>query len=172
MESAVIFAQALEFEKKIRDLYRTAEAKIDDERGKAIFRGLAEEEQSHIDFLEAGLETLQQNGTVDASGLRTLVPSPELLREKVEQMKTKIPDKMLGDIKSVLSSALKMEMETTEFYEDACTKTSGDIQKVMARFVEIEQRHTDVVRIELDHAAHNGFWFNFMELSMEEGWHE
>ncbi len=172
MDSTKIFTQALEFEKKIRDLYRTAEAKIDDERGKAIFRGLADEEQSHIDFLEAGLKTLQKSGSLDVSGLRTSVPNPELLREKVEQMKTKIPEKMLGDIKSVLNSALKMEVETTEFYQDAYKKTSGEIQKVMAKFVEIEQRHTDVVRIELDHAAHNGFWFNFMELSMEEGWHE
>lgn len=172
MESTAIFSQALEFEKKIRDLYRTAEAKVDDARGKAIFRGLAEEEQSHIDFLEAGLEVLQQNGTLDVSRLKTSIPSPELLRDKVEQMKTKIPERMLGDIKSVLNSALRMEVETTEFYQDACNKTTGDVQKVMAKFVEIEQRHTDVVRIELDHAAHNGFWFNFMELSMEEGWYE
>ena len=172
MESTKIFIQALEFEKKIRDIYRHAEEKIDDERGKAIFRGLADEEQAHIDYLEAGLEALQHNGALDAKPLKTSIPDPEMLRDKIEQMKTKIPERMLGDIKSVLNSALKMEEETTEFYRDACNKTTGEVRKVMAQFVEIEQRHTDVVRIELDYAARNGFWFDFMELSMEEGWHE
>ena len=169
MESTEIFAQALTFEKKIRDLYRTAESMIDDERGKAIFSGLADDEQSHIDFLEAGLETLKKSGTVDPNRLITTIPDINTVQAKIEQMKTRIPEKMLGDIKSVLSSAFKMEVETTEFYQNAHESTEGDIKKVMAKFVEIEQRHTDVVRIELDHATHNGFWFNFMEISMEEG---
>jgi rubrerythrin len=169
MNSIEIFTQALEFEQKIRDLYRTAESIIDDERGKAIFRGLADDEQSHIDFLEVGLKTLEEGGTLDMSKLTTVVPDMKVVQSKIEQMKARIPEKMLGDIKSVLSSALKMEVETTEFYQNAYEKTEGEIKKVMAKFVEIEQRHTDVVRIELDHASHNGFWFNFMELSMEEG---
>jgi rubrerythrin len=169
MDSTAIFTQALEFEQKIRDLYRTAESIVDDERGKAIFRGLADDEQSHIDFLEAGLVILQKNGTIDASRLTTKIPDMKDVQSKIEQMKTRIPEKMLGDIKSVLSSAFKMEVETTEFYQNAHDNTEGEIKKVMAKFVEIEQRHTDVVRIELDHASHNGFWFNFMELSMEEG---
>lgn len=169
MDSTAIFTQALAFEKKICDLYRAAESMIDDERGKAIFRGLADDEQSHIDFLEAGLETLKENGTIDPNRLTTTIPDMDTVQSKIEQMKTKIPEKMLGDIKSVLSSAYKMEVETTEFYQNAYNNTEGDIKKVMAKFVEIEKRHSDVVRIELDHASHNGFWFNFMELSMEEG---
>ncbi len=169
MQSAEIFNQALAFEKKIRDLYRTAESMIDDQSGKAIFRSLADDEQSHIDFLEAGLEILQERGTIDASRLTTAIPDMKVVQSKIEQMKTRIPEKMLGDIKSVLRSALKMEVETTEFYQNAYDNTEGDIQKIMGKFMEIEQRHTDVVRIELDHASHNGFWFDFMELSMEEG---
>jgi rubrerythrin len=169
MNSIEIFTQALEFEQKIRDLYRTAESIIDDERGKAIFRGLADDEQSHIDFLEVGLKTLEMGGTIDVSKLTTTIPDMKVVQSKIEQMKARIPEQMLGDIKSVLSSALKMEVETTEFYQNAYEKTEGEIKKIMAKFVEIEQRHTDVVRIELDHASHNGFWFNFMELSMEEG---
>ena len=172
MESAAIFTQALGFEQEIRDLYRTAESMVDDERGKAIFRNLADDEQSHIDFLEAGLKTLEKNGTIDTSLLTTKIPDIKVMQSKIEQMKTRIPERMLGDIKSVLSSAFKMEVETTEFYKNAYDNTEGEIKKVMGKFVEIEQRHTDVVRIELDHASHNGFWFNFMELSMEEGWHE
>ncbi len=169
MDSIAIFTTALQFERKIRDLYRSAESIVDDERGKKIFSSLANEEQSHIDFLEDSLQTLENNGSIDPERLSTSVPDVEALGERIESMKSSIPERMLGDVKSVLNSALKMEIETTDYYKDAFNRTEGDIQKVMAKFVEIEQRHTDVVRIELDHAARNGFWFDFMEISMEEG---
>ncbi|NNK94855.1 MAG: rubrerythrin, partial [Desulfobacterales bacterium] len=58
MDSIAIFKTALEYEKKIRDLYATAISIIDDDRGKVIFETLANEEQSHIDFLEHSIETL------------------------------------------------------------------------------------------------------------------
>lgn len=168
MDSIAIFTQALEFEKKIRDLYKSAESMVDDERGKAIFKGLAVDEQSHVDFLEAGLETLKNDGIIDPEGLATTIPDVENNRAQIEKMKTRIPERMLGDIKMVLSSALQMEEQTTDFYQDAAEKTEGSIRRVMEKFVEIEQRHTDVVRMELDHASKNGFWFDFMEISMEK----
>lgn len=167
MNSTDIFTQALEFEKKIRDLYRSAEAMVDDQRGKAIFSSLAADEQSHVDFLEAGLEILKNDGVVDPAGLTTTIPDVESIRRQVEKMKASVPEKMLGDIKRVLNSALKMEQQTTDFYQEAATKTDGDIKKIMEKFIDIEQRHTQVVRMELDHASNNGFWFNFMEVSME-----
>lgn len=172
MKSEEIFTTALEFEKKIRDLYLSAEATVDDERGKAIFRSLAGDEQSHVDFLEISLDLLEKGGKVNADLLTTSIPDIKNIRGKVEKMQTKIPERMLGDIKSVLSSALKMENETTDFYRDAMAKSKGEIRRVMEKFVEIEQRHSEVVRMELDHASHNGHWFDFMELSMEEGWYE
>ena len=72
-------------------------------------------------------------------------------------------------VKRVLDSALKLEIETTEYYQKAFDSTVGDIKTVMGKFVVIEQRHTDLVRFELDHASHNGFWFGFPEISMEVG---
>jgi len=168
MDSIAIFTQALEFEKKIRDLYKSAESMVDDERGKAIFNGLAVDEQSHVDFLEAGLEILKNDGSIDPAKLTSTIPDVESNRAQIETMKTRIPERMLGDIKMVLSSALQMEQQTTDFYQDAVKKTEGTVRRVMEKFVEIEQRHTDVVRMELDHASNNGFWFDFMEISMEK----
>ena len=74
---------------------------------------------------------------------------------------------MLGDIKSALGSALKLEKETSAFYRDTCRKTEGEIKTVFERLLEIEERHVDVVQIELDHAQHNGVWFNFLEVDLE-----
>ena len=169
MESTTVFITALEYEKKIRDLYRTAISIIDDERGKAIFKKLADEEQSHIDFLEHSIETLKNNGNIAYEQLRTSIPDTDVIEKNIASMKIKIPEQMLGDLKRVLSSALKLEIETTEHYQKAYDSTEGDIKEIMGKFVEIEQRHTDVVRFELDYASHNGFWLGFPEISMEVG---
>ena len=169
MDSIATFKTALEYEKNIRDLYTTAISIIDDERGKSIFKTLAEEEQSHIDFLEYSIETLKSDGNINHGQLKTSIPDTDNILKSIESMKIKIPERMLGDVKRVLSSALKLEIETTEYYQKAFDSTKGDIKAVMGKFVEIEQRHTDVVRFELDYASHNGFWLGFPEISMEVG---
>ncbi len=169
MDTLTIFKTALEYEKKIRDLYRSGVDIVDDERGKRIFRTLADEEQSHVDFLQHGIETLQANGSIASAGLETVIPDTEAISSNIESMKMRIPQQMLGDIKRVLDSALKLEIDTTEYYQKACEAAEGDIKRILSRFVVIEQRHTDLVRFELDHASQNGFWLDFPEISMEVG---
>jgi rubrerythrin len=167
MNSQEIFATALQYEEKIRDLYRSADKTIDDERGKAIFRALADDEQSHVDFLHYSLEQLKTKEAIDINRLVTAIPTAVQLESKIEKLKAEIPQHMLGDIKSVLAAALKLEKETSAFYRDACKKTEGEIHAIFEKFLEIEERHVDVVQIELDHAQHNGMWFNFMEVDLE-----
>lgn len=167
MDSVQIFTTALEYEEKIRDLYLSAAVKVDDERGKSIFRALADDEQSHVDFLNYSLEQLRANESIDPARLQTAIPERGQIETNIEKMKTEIPDQMLGDIKIVLDSALKMEKETSAFYRDARDKTEGPIREILNKFFEIEERHVDVVQIELDHAMHNGMWFNFMEIDLE-----
>jgi rubrerythrin len=168
MNSQEIFTTALQYEEKIRDLYRSATTIVDDERGKAIFLALADDEQSHVDFLQYGLDQLRKNGTIEIARLETNIPALEQIESGIEKLKAKIPERMLGDIKTVLNSALILEKETSAFYRDACGKTEGEIKMILEKFLEIEERHVDVVQIELDHASHNGIWFNFMEIDLEE----
>jgi rubrerythrin len=167
MDSTPILQEALVFEQKIRDLYRTAESTVDDPRGKAIFRALAEDEQSHIDFLNYSLEQQRHHGTIDISRLASPLPAPERIEQKIESMQAQIPKRMLGDIKTVLNSALTMEKETSAFYQQAISRTEGNIRTIMEKFLEIEQRHTELVRLELDHAQGHGMWFDFMEINLE-----
>ena len=167
MDSAEIFITALDYEEKVRDLYLSAVDIVDDDRGKALFQGLADDEQSHIDFLKYSLETLKNEGTIEIDKLATPIPSKESILSNIESMKAKIPEKMLGDVKRVLTSALQLELETSAYYLDASKKTEGSIRKILEKFVEIEDRHVAVVQIELDYASNSGHWFNFMEISME-----
>ncbi len=167
MDSTEIFITALKYEEKIRDLYLSAVDIVDDERGKTLFKTLADDEQSHIDFLNYSLDTLKADGIIEVARLETPIPSREQIRSQVETMKAKIPEKMLGDVKRVLNSALQMEIETSAYYKDASEKAEGKIKEILEKFVEIEDLHVDVVQIELDYASKSGHWFNFMEISME-----
>lgn len=167
MSSADIFMNALQFENKIRDLYVDAAQTVDDERGKSIFTKLADDEQGHVDFLEYSLEQLKAGAEIDITRLSTKIPSKEQMSSQIEQMKADIPEKMLGDVKIVLGSALKLEKETSAFYRDACSKADGKIKEILEKFLEIEERHVDVVQTELDHASHNGVWFDFLEINLE-----
>ncbi len=169
MNSEKIFLEALQYEKKIRDLYLSANKIIEDERGKAIFKALADDEQSHVEFLEYSLSTLKAQGQIDLKKLESSIPSKEMFDNRIEKMRKKIPVRILGDVKQALSSALKLEIETSEFYQGACDKTEGAIKEIFEKLLEIERRHEDVVQIELDHASNYGSWFDFMEIDMEHG---
>jgi len=83
MDSLAIFKTALQYEEKIRDLYRSADGKLDDDRGIAIFRALAEDEQSHIDFLLYSLEQLKAKGTIDITRLATSIPAKEQIEASI-----------------------------------------------------------------------------------------
>ncbi|NOR25143.1 MAG: hypothetical protein GQ542_12280, partial [Desulforhopalus sp.] len=146
VNSPEIFATALQYEEKIRDFYHSAEEKVDDERGKTIFSALADDEQSHVDFLRYSLEQLKANDAIDIDRLTTSIPTLKQLESGIERLKANIPSQMLGDIKSVLGSALILEKETSAFYRDACSKTEGKIKTIFEKFLEIEERHVDVVQ--------------------------
>jgi rubrerythrin len=167
MDSIDTFTTALGYEENIRDLYREAAATIDDERGKAIFSALAEDEQNHINFLNYSIDQLRARKGIDIDRLQTSIPDKNSIEPKIERMKSHIPEKMLGNVKTVLNSALKMEKETSDYYRQAISRTEGDIQKIFKKFLEIEIRHEEVVQIELDHASNNGIWFDFMEIDLE-----
>jgi rubrerythrin len=167
MNSRDIFWEAIHYEKKVRDLYYSAVEKVDDSRGKALFQALGDDEQSHIDFLEYSLGILQSEGAIDVSKLDSPIPAREEISRKMQAMSAEIPEKMLGDVKRLLDSALKLEIETSNYYRKASENAEGRIKEVLEKFLEIENRHIDVVQIELDHAQKSGHWFNFMEISME-----
>ncbi len=166
MDSQDIFKSALIYEKKIRDLYLSAIDTIDDPRGKDLFKALADDEQSHVEFLEYSLDRLASAREIDLEK-----PAPVLslaVDDDVSRMKEKIPEKLLGDIKRALNAALVLEVETSRFYKKACDNSTGQVKEILKKFYEIEQGHVELVQIQLDYASGNGYWFNFMEIDMED----
>ncbi len=169
MDDEQLLAEALQYEKRIRDLYLSAVEIIDDEKGETVFKSLAEDEQSHIDFLEYSIDILRRHGEIDLEEFKSSTPPKHFYDGRIEKMKEKIPDKLLGDIKRILNSALILEVETTRFYEKAYQKAGGRVKEVFEKLVEIEKKHEQIVQIELDHVSNYGYWFNFMEIDLEHG---
>jgi rubrerythrin len=158
---------AIENEIKIRDVYREAEAAVDDEAGKQIFGALGNDEQNHIDYLEHTLAQLKDTGKIDPTELQSAIPSRENIKQEAAKVKSLVAKDFHGIRKQMLSRALKVEIETSDFYRKMVDELPSEGQALFARFLEIENNHIDAVRFELDYMGKTGYWFDFKEFDME-----
>ena len=159
---------AIDYETRIRDIYREAAEKISDPRGKKILQLLGDDEQSHIEYLLDRLELWGKTGELSDKKLESSIPSIETIQKEVEKIKSHVShENRRGEIE-ILSRALKAEVETSNFYERMVNELSDDGQRMFARFLEIEKNHIDAVQFELDYITKTGYWFDFKEFYMEE----
>ena len=165
LEEAI--ANAIDYETRIRDLYREAVDGTQDPKGKQVFQALADDEQRHIDYLEAKRSQWQAEGRITAESLTSLIPPPERLSKDLEGLKETMAGEDRRDEKRMLSKALQVEVETSAFYRSMVDQMEGDARAMFARFLEIEDGHIAAVQAELDYISHTGFWFDFQEFDME-----
>jgi rubrerythrin len=168
MELEAALKSALDFENRIRDLYIEAAANTNDTAGKKIFQNLADDEQNHVAYLESRLDEWQKTGAVTPERLESIIPDKATIRKKAASLKSNIKQDTRGLKQQMLSRALKMEIETSRFYEQLVEQVSEDHQAMFARFIEIENNHIEAVQFELDHLTQTGFWFGFEEFDMEQ----
>jgi len=158
---------AIEFEIRIRDIYREATAAVDDEVGKRIFETLCKDEQHHIDYLQYKLKQLQDTGTIVPERLDSVVPSQEVVNREAEKIKSLVAKDFLGIRRQMLSRALKMEIETSAFYQEMVNELPAEGRALFERFLEIENNHIKAVQFELDYLSKTGYWFDIKEFDME-----
>jgi rubrerythrin len=158
---------AIEFETRIRDIYREAMAAVDDEVGKHIFETLCKDEQHHIDYLHHKLKQLQDTGAIVPERLDSVVPSQEVVNREAEKIKSLVAKDFLGIRRQMLSKALEMEIETSAFYQKVVNELPGDGRTLFERFLEIENNHIKAVQFELDYLSKTGYWFDIKEFDME-----
>jgi rubrerythrin len=160
---------ALSYETRIRDLYREAAAKTQDPKGRRVFKALADDEQRHIDYLEAKRSQWYAEGRITVEPLTSLIPGADLLKQDLTGLDAAMAPEDRGDEKRMLSKALQVEVETSGFYRRMVDQMAGDAGAMFARFLEIEDGHIAAVQAELDYISHTGFWFDFQEFDMEHG---
>ena len=160
---------ALEYENKVRDLYREAVENVDDEMGKRIFGALADEEQGHVDYLVDRFDEWERTGKVVSTDLATDLPDAETIKSGMKRLDQQMEGKDWSTELALLDRALKAESETGRFYKRMVAELDPEGRKLFQRFLEIEDAHYDLVQAEIDALTHTGFWFDFMEFSLEAG---
>ena len=158
---------AIEYETKIRNVYQEAEHAVDDEAGKRIFKALGNDEQHHIDYLQHKLEQLQNTGKIDPAKVESAIPSREIVNREAARVKSLVAKDFHGVRQQMLSKALKVEIETSVFYQKMVDELPAEGKALFARFLEIENNHISAVRFELDYMSKTGYWFDFKEFDME-----
>lgn len=158
---------ALDYERRIRDIYLESVAKTEDAAGKKIFQQLADDEQRHVDYLEHKLDEWRSTGRITVEDLETTIPSAEILRKEAAKVKSRVVGDHRGLKQQMLSKALQAEIDTSEYYRKLVGQLTDDGRKMFHRFLEIENNHIEAVQFELDHVGRTGYWFGFEEFDME-----
>jgi len=158
---------AIQYEIRIRDIYRQAAASVADDVGRRVFDTLRDDEQHHIDYLQHKLAQLKETGKIDATRLDSVVPSGEAVERESAKVKSLMARDFLGIRRQMLSKALEAEIETSDFYRKMVDELPAEGQALFARFLEIEDNHIKAVQFELDYLSKTGYWFDFKEFDME-----
>mgnify|MGYP003573636505 CR=1 FL=1 len=157
---------AIDYEIKVRDAYLDNVDNITDETGRSVFKRLGDEEQGHLDFLEARLSEWQETGSVSQAKLGTIVPDRKTIEEGVRKLDGHLSERDYGTEREMLRKALLLEQETSKFYRRMVDEL-GEDGKLFKPFLEIEEGHEAIVQAELDYLNKTGNFFDFQEFNME-----
>ena len=158
---------SLEYENGVRDVYADAVERAESDAARRFFKLMADEEQHHVDYLEAKLAEWKGSGKVTPAGLKTAVPSRAEIAKSVAALEGKVGDDV-GRIEiQYLERAHAVERETGAFYHRVVDELPEEAKPLFARFVEIEDGHLDIVQAQLDLANGTGYWFDVREFDLE-----
>jgi rubrerythrin len=158
---------ALRYENQLRDIYLQGAREANDPKGKKIYQDLADDEQSHVEYLEHKLRQWQETGQITVEKLESNIPSLKSIRKEVAKASYYMSKKDSDLQEQQLSKALEVEKETSRFYQQLVSELSEEGRDMFSRFLEIENAHLEAVQFELDYVSHSGTWFGFEEFNLE-----
>ena len=167
MEIEKAIETAIEIEGRIRDLYAEAHDTCSDQAGKSIFAMLRKDEQYHMDYLKRQLKALRKDGRIEATPIKSVLPESARLVDFMDRLEKTMAKDDRGMIQQLLSKALDLEVQTSDYYSEMAESFEDDARVMFARFLEIENAHIQAVQYELDFVQKTGYWFDFKEFDME-----
>jgi len=159
---------AIEYEIRVREVFVEAMDEQTEPIGKKIYRLLADEEDSHVKFLEETLSTWKQNGQLSPEGLETALPSAEAIEREIAKLETSLEKRGADKQIALLKKAREVEIETSEFYRRLIDTLPTEGQEFFRRFLEIEEGHLALVDAEINALDSAGFWFDMSEFDLEK----
>ena len=167
VEEAII--SALDYERKVQDHYTQAADKTDDPKGREIFNALGDEEQQHVEYLDACLTKWRRSSVLDPVSLKSALPTREWIARGKAKMRKVSLDRSYANEVRMLKDALKLEVDVSDHYRMLVGSLAGEAQRLFRHFLEIEDAHTAIVQAEIDALEGTGFWFDFAEFNLEQG---
>ena len=158
---------ALNYESRIRDLYSTAARETGFPEGKRFFQMLSDDEQHHFLYLQEKLDQWKQSGALTVTSLDSEIPPAANLNKNLKAVKEKLSEADRGDLKQMLSKALKAEIETSAFYRGLVNALEGSAGEMFARFLEIEENHVAAVEAELNFLNQSGTIYDIREFTLD-----
>lgn len=158
---------SIEYETRVRDVYAEAVNGVQSPEGKRLFQLMMDEEQLHVDYLEAKLDQWSSDGTVTADGLATAVPSSEVIEQGAGKLRDKVGGKPGTVELQFLGKAHGVERETSDFYQRMIDELPAEAKGLFQRFLEIEEGHLALVQAQIDQATGSGYWFDVREFTLE-----
>ena len=158
---------AIDYETKVLKIYRSASDALSDTTGKRLFDALADDEQYHVDYLKKKLAQWQKTGQLTVEDLRSSNPDIEAIAGDIGKLESRMSEEDRGDEKQMLSKALTVEVETSNFYKNMVSEMSEEGQQLFSQFMVIEDGHIKAVQAELDFINSSGYWFDSKEFDME-----
>jgi rubrerythrin len=158
---------AIQYEKKVVQVYEDAARSSADDIGKKIYAAFVKEEEQHVVYLVERLNEWKATGRVTAASLGTVVPSRGRIDEGIRTLESRVARTAPEAEMRLLKRALDIEIETSAFYVRVVKELPPEGQALFERFVEIEKGHQAIVQAEMNAVAGNGYWFDIPEISME-----
>ena len=158
---------AIRYEKEIRDLYGEEARRAVSPEAKRFFQMLSDDEQCHFDYLNDLLNQWETTGRLEIKPIPSDIPMIRDVNREVAPVREKLAEKDRGDLKQVLSKALKAEIETSGFYRKLSEEITGETKEIFANFLVIEENHVSAVQAELNVLNRSGVFLDVREFDME-----
>jgi len=138
------------------------------ERGKKMFKFLADEEIKHLEtfskLFSQILEGESWKDYVSTSETQGEAPLVEKLKERMKAEEGK------GETQA-LSIGMQLERDAIEFFQKAASETSDPVaKKIFFEIAEEEKFHYDLLQAQHDSVTNSGFWMGGAEFQMDGKW--
>jgi len=164
MEEAI--KTAIEYEIRVRELYNEACEETTSEVGKRLFKLLADEEHAHVTYLEVKLVEWNAKQALSSADLKTSLPSVAAIRDAVGRLESEFDAEHADKELALLEKALKVERETSGFYEKMVAELPERGRAFFKGFVDTEKGHLALVQAEIDAVKGTGFYFDMPEFDV------
>jgi len=151
-----------------RKFFNHAADVTEHERGKKMFRFLAQEEVRHLEtFGKLFSKILGKEDWKDVIDEKDVSGEAPLVQKLEERMKGK---RCRGETEA-LSIGMQLEREAIEYFNNAAEKTEDPVAKKMFNEISEEEKfHYDLLQAQHDSVSKSGFWLDGAEFQMDGKW--